>query len=412
MKSLEWLLDRQDVMIHRASDLKILGSEEEYQKVMLFFTDVIQAFGKSVEVRQQVIATALVYFKRFYSRNSFKTIDPWLMAPSCLFLASKVEEFGVVSQKNLMASCRNVVHSHYLIYFPDGYGYPYRAQDVLECEFILLEAMDCSLIVFHPYRPLVQFCDELRPQMHEYADVLLERAWWLVNDSFRTDVCLHYPPYIIALGCLQLAVVIISNNPDLLIGFMNTSSSSLMNSSLPISSNKHGYFTHPPQSTVNPSLVADRWFSDLNVDMEKVLEVSRHLLCLYDLWRRFDELAEMPNILLKKLPRPVIQPPHTSQNYQPGSSVNATGGNSGAASQSSSSLSGGTQQQQTHGGGPILVTSGTGTAAGTGGSSATGNVGSIHAMSDHQNQQQQRSMTSSSQSRMHPQGGIQHMGVR
>lgn len=95
--SLEWLLDRQDVMIHRANDLKILGSEEEYQKVMLFFTDgmlcfkphkflaplsplsfsfknclsifiVIQAFGKSVEVRQQVIATALVYFKRFYSR--------------------------------------------------------------------------------------------------------------------------------------------------------------------------------------------------------------------------------------------------------------------------------------------------------------------------------------------------------
>ncbi|VDQ10912.1 unnamed protein product [Trichobilharzia regenti] len=140
-RSLEWLLDRQDVMIHRASDLKVLGSEEEYQKVMLFFTDVIQAFGKNVEVRQQVIATALVYFKRFYSRNSFKTIDPWLMAPSCLFLASKVEEFGVVSQKNLIASCRNVVHSHYLVYFPDGYGYPYRAQDVLECEFILLEAM-------------------------------------------------------------------------------------------------------------------------------------------------------------------------------------------------------------------------------------------------------------------------------
>nr|AAW25737.1 SJCHGC00487 protein [Schistosoma japonicum] len=384
---LEWLLDRQDVMIHRANDLKILGSEEEYQKVMLFFTDVIQAFGKSVEVRQQVIATALVYFKRFYSRNSFKTIDPWLMAPSCLFLASKVEEFGVVSQKNLMASCRNVVHSHYLIYFPDGYGYPYRAQDVLECEFILLEAMDCSLIVFHPYRPLVQLlwmnsAHRLRPQMHEYADVLLERAWWLVMIVFEQMY-----------ACIILLII-----PVVIIIFNEFS--------LPISSNKHGYFAHQPQSTVNPSLVADRWFSELNVDMEKVLEVSRHLLCLYDLWRRFDELAEMPNILLKKLPRPVIQPPHTSQNYQSGSSVNATGGNSGAASQSSSNLSGGTQQQQTHGGGPILVSSGTGS------SGATGNVGSIHAMSDHQNQQQQRSMTSSSQSRMHPQGGIQHMGVR
>lgn len=37
--SLEWLLDRQDLLIHRVGDLKILGSEEEYQKVMIFFTE-------------------------------------------------------------------------------------------------------------------------------------------------------------------------------------------------------------------------------------------------------------------------------------------------------------------------------------------------------------------------------------
>nr|CAH8830542.1 unnamed protein product [Trichobilharzia regenti] len=394
-------------MIHRASDLKVLGSEEEYQKVMLFFTDVIQAFGKNVEVRQQVIATALVYFKRFYSRNSFKTIDPWLMAPSCLFLASKVEEFGVVSQKNLIASCRNVVHSHYLVYFPDGYGYPYRAQDVLECEFILLEAMDCSLIVFHPYRPLVQFCDELRPLMHEYADLLLERAWWLVNDSFRTDVCLHYPPYIIALGCLQLAVLIVSNNPDLLTG--GGSSSGMLNSSLSGSSNKYGYFTHYSQPSVNPVLVADLWFSELNVDMEKVLEISRHLLNLYDLWRRFDELAEMPNILLKILPRPVIQPPHNSQNYTSGSTANVTSCNSGTTSQSSSSISSGTQQQQQQQQGhmgQMMVSSG------TGGGSTAGTASSMRAMSDQQTQQQKRSMASSNQPRMHPQGGMQHLVVQ
>ncbi|KAF8572353.1 hypothetical protein P879_02212 [Paragonimus westermani] len=302
---LEWLLDRQDVMAHRVGDLKLLGSEEEYQKVMIFFAEVIQAFGKSVEVRQQVIATATVYFKRFFSRNSFKTVDAWLMAPSCLFLASKVEEFGMLSQKNLLASCRNVVHAHYSAYFPDGFGYPYRAQDVLECEFMLLEAMDCSLIVFHPYRPLVLFCEELRPQLHELADLLLERAWWIVNDSYRTDVCLYYPPYLIALGCLQTAFVLLANNTDLLASVSGSSSISG-------SSTRHTY-SHPPQPSVNPLAVADRWFSELNVDMEKVLEVTRHLLNLYDLWRRYDEATEMPNILLKKLPRPVVQPPpHTN----------------------------------------------------------------------------------------------------
>ena len=34
--------------------------------------------------------------------------------------------------------------------------FPYRIQNVLECEFHLLETMDCCLILYHPYRPLLQ----------------------------------------------------------------------------------------------------------------------------------------------------------------------------------------------------------------------------------------------------------------
>ncbi|CAL8077438.1 unnamed protein product [Calicophoron daubneyi] len=408
---LEWLLDRQDVMVHRAGDLKILGSEEEYQKVMIFFAEVIQAFGKAVEVRQQVIATATVYFKRFYSSNSLKSIDPWLMAPSCLFLASKVEEFGVLSQKSLLASCRSVVHNHYAAYFPEGFGYPYRAQDVLECEFILLEAMDCSLIVFHPYRPLLQFCEELRPQLHELADLLLERAWWVVNDSFRTDVCLHYPPYIIALGCLQTAFVLLASNTDLLLGA--SGSSSMANTS-----SRHAYFAHQPQPSVDPLAVADQWFSELNVDMEKVLEVTRYLLALYDLWRRFDEANELPALLLKKIPRPVIQPPHTPQSYGNPSGVagvNAVSGCGSGASQSSASLSGGGAGQQPAPHGQMIVTSASG---GSGGGVVATSVSNLQDQQQHHHHPQQpRGPTSGQQNRMQQQpqqqqSGIPHMGVR
>ena len=52
---------------------------------------MIQTLGELCKVRQQVIATATIYFKRFYARNSLKNIDPLLMAPTCVFLASKVE---------------------------------------------------------------------------------------------------------------------------------------------------------------------------------------------------------------------------------------------------------------------------------------------------------------------------------
>uniref|UniRef100_A0A5K3F467 Cyclin-C n=1 Tax=Mesocestoides corti TaxID=53468 RepID=A0A5K3F467_MESCO len=277
---LEWLLDRQDVLRYRASDLKILGSEEEYQKIMIFFADVIQAFGKSLEVRQQVIATATVYFRRFYGRTSLKSIDPWLMAPSCLFLASKVEEFGVLQPKSLIASCCKVVNNQYSKYFKD-YSYPYRTHDIFECEFILMEAMDCSLIVFHPYRPLLQFCEDLRPQLLNMADELLERSWGFVNDSLRTDLCLHYPPYLIALGCIQLALISLSRNPP-----ANSSGSS---------NDHHSFYFSSQQSNINPLVIAEQWFGELNVDPEKVMtHLSLLFLVFASIVSRASTKADLP----------------------------------------------------------------------------------------------------------------------
>lgn len=55
-----------------------------------------------------MIATATVYFKRFYARNSLKCIDPLLLAPTSVFLASKVEEFGVISNTRLITICQTV----------------------------------------------------------------------------------------------------------------------------------------------------------------------------------------------------------------------------------------------------------------------------------------------------------------
>lgn len=54
----------------------------------------IQKLGKILKIRQRGIATALVYFRRFYQKNNFYNFDPSLIAPTCMFLASKSEEFS------------------------------------------------------------------------------------------------------------------------------------------------------------------------------------------------------------------------------------------------------------------------------------------------------------------------------
>ncbi|XP_050304023.1 cyclin-C [Anthonomus grandis grandis] len=252
----QWILDKQDLVRERQHDLGIL-TEEEYQKIFIFFASVIQTLGEQLKLRQQVIATATVYFKRFYARNSLKCIDPLLLAPTCIFLASKVEEFGVISNSRLITTCQTVIKNKF------GYAYsqefPYRTNHILECEFYLLENLDCCLIVYQPYRPLLQLVQDIG---HE--EQLLTLAWRIVNDSLRTDVCLLYPPYQIAIGCLGIACVILQKDQK-------------------------------------------SWFAELNVDLEKIQEIARCVMNLFELWKNYDEKKEIQG-LLAKMPKPKPAP--------------------------------------------------------------------------------------------------------
>ena len=121
--------------------------------------------------------------------------------------------------------------------------------------------MDCCLIVFQPYRPLVQYCQDLGVE-----DSVLPTAWRIVSDSLRTDVSLLFPPYLISLSCLHMACVILNKD-------------------------------------------CRSWFSELHVDMDKIQEISKYLLNLYDLWKSFDEKKEMSGVLAK-MPKPKQQPTH------------------------------------------------------------------------------------------------------
>ena len=51
----------------------------------------------------------------------------------------------------LINTCTSMIKSKYAYAYPNQ-DFPYRVNNVLECEFYLLENMDCCLIVFQPYR--------------------------------------------------------------------------------------------------------------------------------------------------------------------------------------------------------------------------------------------------------------------
>jgi len=257
----QWLLTEEYLLSERQKDLTLLTSEG-YDKIMIFFANIIQALGEQLKVRQQVIATATVYFRRFYARHPLKSCDPILLAPTCICLASKVEEFGPISNNRLILTVTSLVKGKFSHAFPSDFQY--RICHLLECEFYLLELVDCCLVVYHPYRPLVQYVNDLNVLLNN-NETLLPVAWSIVNDSYRTDAMLLYPPYQIALACLHMACVV-----------------------------------------QNVEAKAKDWFAELNVDIDKIMEITKMILNLYELWKDFDEKNEAL-ILLKKMPKAVVR---------------------------------------------------------------------------------------------------------
>ena len=49
------------------------------------------------------------------------------------------------------------------------------------------------------------------------------------------------------------------------------------------------------------------WFAEVAVDMEKIQEITRYILALYELYKTYDEKKEIIN-LLAKMPKPKAQP--------------------------------------------------------------------------------------------------------
>ena len=130
--------------------------------------------------------------------------------------------------------------------------------------------MDCCLIVYHPYRPLTQYVTDLGLDSEQS---ILPIAWRIVNDNLRTDVSLMYPPYLIALAAIHMACVIQQKD-------------------------------------------CRQWFAELSVDMDRVLEITREILQLYELWKSYDEKAEIRSLLMKS-PKPQVRPSSTTPAHTP-----------------------------------------------------------------------------------------------
>uniref|UniRef100_A0AC34RRN2 Cyclin-like domain-containing protein n=1 Tax=Panagrolaimus sp. JU765 TaxID=591449 RepID=A0AC34RRN2_9BILA len=211
----QWILDKTDLIRERANDLKTL-TEDEYHQIMIYFVNYIHSLADTcgiqnphLNTRQQVLWTACVYFRRFYARRSLKDIDPFLLSHTCLYLARRVDEMPPINSRLFIAAVNAAgKNKPWFQQIPETENQNYMRL-INEAEFYLLEILDCSLLVFNPYRDLDRIFQDMTEEERVREEGVRQEAWRLINDALRTDACLLYPPHQIAISALMGAVILL-----------------------------------------------------------------------------------------------------------------------------------------------------------------------------------------------------------
>ncbi|XP_048233119.1 cyclin-C1-1 isoform X2 [Ricinus communis] len=187
------LLDPEEVDVLQQQDKDKGITLDDFKLIKMHMANYIWKLAQQVKVRQRVVATAVTYMRRVYTRKSMSEYDPRLVAPTCLYLAAKAEE-STVQARLLVFYIRKLYSDE---------KYRYEIKDILEMEMKILEALNYYLVVFHPYRSLSQLLQDAG--IHDIN--MIQLSWGLVNDTYKMDLILIHPPHLIALACIYIASV-------------------------------------------------------------------------------------------------------------------------------------------------------------------------------------------------------------
>ncbi|KAI0329900.1 cyclin-like protein, partial [Cubamyces sp. BRFM 1775] len=297
-----WIVDRATLRQARSDDLQYVDNPEHLAFLNIFTANLISRLAKKLSLRQRVVATATVFFRRFYVKNSYCETDPFIVAAACCYVAAKAEE-SPVHIKNVVSEARALFSEYGIKTFPSDNS------KLAEMEFYLVDELECDLTVFHPYRTLTTLVGKgAQPASQaeageaedgprywgtgegklELTEPAIQTAWFIINDAYRSELCLLYPPHLIAIAAIYLTLVFNTNTRAALQA--STSAAAAQHSqSDPARRSSRSSSSSSKKQTQPPDLIG--WMAGLNVSMSLVATIAQEMIALYALWDRYHEDA-------------------------------------------------------------------------------------------------------------------------
>ncbi len=150
-----------------------------------------------------------------------------------------------------------------------------------ECEFYMISEMDSQLIIHHPYRTLNQLQGTLSMAQDD-----ISLAWSIINDHYMTDLPLLFPPHVIAVTAIFLAMTLKPTQA----GLQATASTASALSGVSSATKDQSSTTQGTPNTQHQkvqNLVS--WLAEGEIDIKAAVECSQEMISLYDVWEQYSE---------------------------------------------------------------------------------------------------------------------------
>ncbi|KAI0876391.1 cyclin domain-containing protein [Hypoxylon argillaceum] len=257
----------------------------QLRHLSIYFNQQLGRLGKRLGVRQQALATAQVYLKRFYCKVEIRRTNPYLVIATALYLACKMEECPQ-HIRLVVSEARSLWTTDIVTLDISRLG---------ECEFFMISEMHSHLIVHQPYRTLTSLQSDFFLSQDE-ANLALS----IVNDHYMTDLPLLYPPHIIALTAILLAMVLRPNSPGTTAANMAAATAALAQAQAQAPARTGG-----SNSSQNSSGTSDKerqqesrankvqryaaFLTESNVDIEGMVDCTQELISFYECHEQYND---------------------------------------------------------------------------------------------------------------------------
>ena len=178
-------------------------------------SDIIQVSGTLLKLSQTTIATGSVLYQRYYYSQSFVRHESFeIVAMACIFLATKIKE-----EVRKVRDIINVFHHIELVRSRKSIRPLISHQDYTTTKMVLIKAETRILkelgFCVHVKVPHQLIIMQIQCLGLNNDTRLLQVVLNYLNDSFRSSICVQFPPETIAATCVYLGLRRLKIIPDL-----------------------------------------------------------------------------------------------------------------------------------------------------------------------------------------------------